>query len=170
SGGWTMHSRRRGHAPVSKTSSGRGCRRAAPSGSNCWTSSRDLSVRFGKRPPCPRPQWRWCWWWRSASASSPAAESTLGAAEPPQHRVDADQFASTVGASRQARAGALGSYAGSGFVLAVSGTSVSVVREPSYAITPDRSKLPAPGPTPTDTANAFLAAHGLVPVWAYTVT
>ena len=83
---------------------------------------------------------------------------------------DADQFASTLGASRQAGAGALGSYAGSGFVLAVSGTSVSVVREPSYAITPDRSKLPAPGPTPTDTANAFLAAHGLVPVWAYTVT
>ena len=83
---------------------------------------------------------------------------------------DADQFASTLGASRQAGAGVLGSYAGNGFVLAVSGTSVSPVREPSYAITPDRSKLPAPGPTPIDTANAFLAAHGLVPAWAYTVT
>jgi hypothetical protein len=76
-----------------------------------------------------------------------------------------DQFANSIGAS-----GRSGSYAGDGFVLAVSGTSPALAREPSYAITPDRSRLPAPGPTAVDTANAFLAAHGLVPMWPYTVT
>jgi len=78
---------------------------------------------------------------------------------------EVDQFATSTGASRQS-----GSYAGNGFVLAVSGTNPASAREPSYAITPDRSKLPAPGPTAVDTANAFLAAHGLVPMWPYTVT
>jgi hypothetical protein len=79
---------------------------------------------------------------------------------------DADQFATSIGASRRS-----GSYAGNGFVLAVNGSSpASLMREPSYAITPDRSTLPAPGPTPVDTANAFLAAHSLVPMWPYTVT
>jgi hypothetical protein len=78
---------------------------------------------------------------------------------------DADQFATSIGASRQS-----GSYAGNGFVLGVFGTSPALLREPSYGITPDRSKLPAPGPTAVDTANAFLAAHGLVPMWPYTVT
>src|SRR5713101_5627616 len=77
---------------------------------------------------------------------------------------DADQFATSIGASRQS-----GSYSGNGFVLAVSGTSSAFAREPSYGITPDRSKLPPPGPTAVDTANAFLAAHGLVPMWPYTV-
>jgi hypothetical protein len=78
---------------------------------------------------------------------------------------DADQFATSIGAS-----GRSGSYAGNGFVLGVHGTSPALAREPSYAITPDRSKLPAPGPTAVDTANAFLAAHGLAPMWPYTVT
>jgi hypothetical protein len=83
---------------------------------------------------------------------------------------DANQFASSIGASRQAGGPAiLGTYAGSGFVLAVSGTNLAQVREPFYDISPDRSKLPAPGPTPVDTANAFLAAHSLVPMWPYTV-
>jgi hypothetical protein len=77
---------------------------------------------------------------------------------------DADQFATSIGASRQS-----GSYAGNGFVLAVGGTSRAFVREPSYAITPDRSKLPPPGATPVETANAFLTAHGLAPMWPYTV-
>jgi hypothetical protein len=80
-------------------------------------------------------------------------------------RAEVDQFATSTGASRQT-----GSYAGNGFVLAVSGTNPASAREPSYAITPDRSKLPAPGSTAVDTANAFLAAHGLVPMWPYTVT
>jgi hypothetical protein len=84
---------------------------------------------------------------------------------------DANQFASSIGASRQAGGPAiLGTYAGSGFVLAVSGTNLAQVREPFYDISPDPSKLPAPGPTPVDTANAFLAAHSLVPMWPYTVT
>jgi hypothetical protein len=78
---------------------------------------------------------------------------------------DVDQFATSIGAPRRS-----GSYAGNGFVLGVYGTSSALSREPSYAITPDRSKLPAPGPTLVDTANAFLTAHGLVPMWPYTVT
>jgi hypothetical protein len=83
----------------------------------------------------------------------------------------ADQFASSLGASRQPGAsGVLGSYAGNAFVLSVTGTGGSPVREPSYAITPDRSTLPSPGPTDVDTANSFLSAHSLVPVWPYTVT
>ena len=84
---------------------------------------------------------------------------------------DADQFASSIGASRQAgTAGLPGSYAGSGFVLGVTGSISAFAREPSYAITPDRSTLPPPGPTPVATADAFLAAHSLVPAWPYTVT
>jgi len=78
---------------------------------------------------------------------------------------DADQFAASIGAS-----GRSGSYAGSGFVLGVSGTIPALAREPSYTLTPDRSTLPPPGPTPVDTAEAFLAAHSLVPAWPYTVT
>ena len=84
----------------------------------------------------------------------------------------ADQFATSLGASPQqgpaAQAG-LGSYSGAGFVLGVTGTTPSPLREPFFYLTPDRSTLPAPGPTPTDTANAFLAAHNLVPAWPYVV-
>lgn len=100
-----------------------------------------------------------------------AGQFTVGLTNAPVYRyfepsaADANQFATSIGASPQS-----GSYAGNGFVLAVAGTSPAFVREPSYDITPDRSKLPAPGPTPIDTANAFLAAHGLVPMWPYTVT
>src|SRR5260221_8516927 len=78
---------------------------------------------------------------------------------------DEDEFATSIGAL-----GRSGSYAGNGFVVGLSGSSSALTREPSYAITPDRSKLPAPGPTTVDTASAFLAAHGLVPMWPYTVT
>jgi hypothetical protein len=78
----------------------------------------------------------------------------------------ADQFATSLGASRLAP---LGSYSGSGFVLGVVGTSQSPLREPFFFLTPDRSTLPAPGPTATDTANAFLAVHHLVPAWPYVV-
>jgi hypothetical protein len=82
----------------------------------------------------------------------------------------ADQFAASLGASRQTGLeglAPLGSYSGTGFVLGVSGTSQSPLREPFFFLTPDRSTLPAPGPTATDTANAFLAAHHLVPAWPY---
>jgi hypothetical protein len=84
----------------------------------------------------------------------------------------ADQFASTLGASRQTGVegtAPLGSYSGSGFVLGVAGTSQSPLREPFFFLTPDRSKLPAPRPTTIDTANTFLAGHNLVPVWPYVV-
>jgi hypothetical protein len=84
----------------------------------------------------------------------------------------ADQFANTLGASRQAGlegTAPLGSYTGSGFVLGVAGTSQSPLREPFFFLTPDRSTLPAPGPTAIDTADAFLAAHHLLPAWPYVV-
>ncbi len=84
----------------------------------------------------------------------------------------ADQFGTAVGASRQtgpAGLAGLGSYSGTGFVMVVTGTTPSPLREPFFYLTPDRSTLPAPGPTPTDTANAFLAAHNLVPAWPYVV-
>jgi hypothetical protein len=84
----------------------------------------------------------------------------------------ADQFAGTLGASRQAGlegTAPLGSYTGSGFVLGVAGTTPSPLREPSFFLTPDRSSLPAPWPTAMDTANAFLAAHNLMPAWPYVI-
>jgi hypothetical protein len=84
----------------------------------------------------------------------------------------ADQFASTLGASRQTGlegTAPLGSYTGSGFVLGVAGTSQSPLREPFFFLTPDRSTLPPPGPTATKTADAFLAAHNLLPAWPYVV-
>jgi hypothetical protein len=63
----------------------------------------------------------------------------------------------------------LGSYSGTGFVLGVAGTTPSPLREPSFFLTPDRSSLPAPWPTAMDTANAFLAAHDLMPAWPYVI-
>jgi hypothetical protein len=101
-----------------------------------------------------------------------AGQFTVNVTNAPVYRyfepapAEVDQFATSTGASRQSGS----SYAGNGFVLAVSGTNPVSGREPSYAITPDRSKLPAPGLTAVDTTNAFLAAHGLVPMWPYTVT
>lgn len=84
----------------------------------------------------------------------------------------ADLFAASLGASRQSGAAVpagLGSYSGAGFVLAVTGTTPSPVREPSFDLTPDRSTLPPPGPTATDTAAAFLSAHNLLPAWPFVV-
>jgi hypothetical protein len=84
----------------------------------------------------------------------------------------ADQFASTLGASRQTGlegTAPLGSYTGSGFVLGVAGTSQSPLREPFFFLTPDRSTLPPPGSTAIDTADAFLAAHHLMPAWPYVI-
>ena len=51
----------------------------------------------------------------------------------------------------------------------MTGTTSSPLREPSFDLTPDRSTLPDPGPTATKTADAFLAAHNLLPAWPYVV-
>jgi len=86
--------------------------------------------------------------------------------------VDADQFASSLGAMRQqgqVGAGILGFYFGDGFTLEVIGSNRSPIREPFFAILPDTSRLPAPGPSAADTANAFLAAHSLLPTWPYEI-
>jgi hypothetical protein len=83
---------------------------------------------------------------------------------------DADQFAASLRASPQPGPGSpagLGSYSGTGFVLGVTGTTASPLREPFFYLTPDRSSLPAPGPTDAATADAFLAAHNVMPAWPY---
>jgi len=80
--------------------------------------------------------------------------------------LDADQFASTLGASLTNRAsGILGLYAGDGFVLTVSGTNRQPLVDPFFNLTPDRSRPSAPGPTATDTATSFLTAHKALPAW-----
>lgn len=83
---------------------------------------------------------------------------------------DADQFAAGLGASRTTRtAGTLGDYVGDGFVLGVTGSSHQPSSEPTFFLTPDRSRLPAAGQSPSETANAYLAAHNLVPTWPFVV-
>jgi hypothetical protein len=83
---------------------------------------------------------------------------------------DAGQFATALGASNSNhRAGTLGQFSGPGFVLGVVGSSRQPLSEPRFYITPDQSRLPPPGLTPTDTAAAFLSAHSLVPAWSYVV-
>jgi hypothetical protein len=54
-------------------------------------------------------------------------------------------------------------------VLAVAGTSRQPLSEPTFDLTPDRSRLPAARSTDTDTAAAFLAAHNAVPAWPYVI-
>ncbi|HEX7263317.1 MAG TPA: hypothetical protein VF383_03965 [Candidatus Dormibacteraeota bacterium] len=83
---------------------------------------------------------------------------------------DADRFAAGLGASPTTRpAGTLGDYAGDGFVLGVTGSSRKPPSEPTFFLTPDRSRLPAAGATATDTATAFLSAHSVSPVWPYLI-
>ncbi|HEV2140416.1 MAG TPA: hypothetical protein VGT01_04425 [Candidatus Dormibacteraeota bacterium] len=83
---------------------------------------------------------------------------------------DAAQFASALGASNSNhRAGTLGEFSGAGFVIGVVGSSQQPLAEPRFYITPDPSRLPPPGPTPMDTAAAFLSAHSLTPTWNYVV-
>ena len=85
---------------------------------------------------------------------------------------DADQFAAALGAHPQGGQlgqGTLGLYFGDTFTLEVIGSNRSPVREPFYAILLSPSHLPAAGATPTDTANAFLGAHNLLPTWSFVV-
>lgn len=85
---------------------------------------------------------------------------------------DADQFASSLQArpqGGQSGVGILGIYFGDTFTLEVIGSSTAPIREPFYAILLSPSKLPPAGPTLTETANAFLAAHSLTPTWPFLV-
>lgn len=105
-----------------------------------------------------------------------SAHLYLGVTSAPVYRyqeptsLDAARFATTLGASSTTRAsGALGSYSGDGFVLVVDGSAGQPPSEPDFYLTPDRSRLPAAGPSPTDTANAYLVAHNLVPTWPFVI-
>lgn len=80
----------------------------------------------------------------------------------------ADQFATSLGASPQAGQregpGILGSYAGDGFRLSVRGSTQIPSGEPFYFLvlsTPPRTN----GTTAAEIAQAYLAAHSLVPTW-----
>ena len=83
---------------------------------------------------------------------------------------DADRFATGLRASLAGRTpGALGEYAGDGFVLSVAGSSRQPLAEPTFYLTPDPSRLPSPGPTETEMATSFLTAHSAVPAWPYVI-
>lgn len=80
--------------------------------------------------------------------------------------IDADRFATALGASPATRSqGTLGEYAGKGFVLGVTGSTRQPVAEPTFYLTPDRSQLPAPSATDTETATVFLSSHSAMPAW-----
>ena len=84
--------------------------------------------------------------------------------------LDADRFATKLGASSSTHAaGALGGYSGDGFVLGVAGSGSRPPTEPVFYLTPDRSRLPAAGASPAETANAYLVAHNLIPAWPFAI-
>jgi hypothetical protein len=84
--------------------------------------------------------------------------------------LEADRFATTLGASPTTRAPAsLGNYSGDGFVLGVAGSAGQPLSEPVYYLTPDSSSVQSQGPTPSDTANTYLAAHNLTPTWPFVI-
>jgi hypothetical protein len=85
----------------------------------------------------------------------------------------ADQFAGSLGAALVNREdGYLGSYSATTYSLRVRGTVQSPPASPAYFILANLSMpdVQASGATPQDLANIFLAAHGLLPQWPYTVS
>jgi hypothetical protein len=82
---------------------------------------------------------------------------------------DANSFAVSVGAAPSAHVapGGLGMYSGKGFSLVVDGTVAQPAREPSYELSELRSLPGAATGDPVAVASAFLAAHGLAPIWSY---
>ena len=80
----------------------------------------------------------------------------------------ADQFATSLGASQAAPAqGALGTYAGDNFTLAVYGTVARPAREPTFVLSEVKPKSATAGSDPVVTATSYLAARSLMPTWPY---
>ena len=87
--------------------------------------------------------------------------------------VVADQFAGSLGAALVDRPdGYLGNYSATTYSLRVRGTQQSPTSSPAYFILANLSMpdVEVAGATAQDLANIFLAAHGLLPLWPYTVT
>jgi hypothetical protein len=104
-------------------------------------------------------------------SSEPSSAPVFRYQEP--SAVLADQFAGSLGAGLVDRPdGYLGNYSASTYSLRVRGTVQSPPSSPAYFIlanlkAPD---VQATGATPLDIANIFLAEHGLLPQWPYTVS
>ena len=85
----------------------------------------------------------------------------------------ADQFAGSLGAALVDRSdGYLGHYSATTYSLRVRGTVQSPPSSPAYFILANL-KMPdveASGATPQDIASIFLAQHGLLPQWPYSVS
>ena len=87
--------------------------------------------------------------------------------------VDADQFASSLGAVlRERPPGLLGSYSAATYTLNIAPTTAAPVASPTYFIisSPSMPPVVAVGASPADVATIFLSQHSLVPNWAYYVT
>ncbi len=87
--------------------------------------------------------------------------------------VMADQFAGSLGAALVNRPdGYLGNYSATTYSLRVRGTVQSPPSSPAYFILANLSmpEVQVAGATAQDLANIFLAEHGLLPPWPYTVS
>ncbi len=83
----------------------------------------------------------------------------------------ANNFAAQLGAVPTASAGSgyLGTYSGQGFTLSVRSSSGAPPAEPFFVLAPTGSAQSTSTGVPTDDANAFLAAHNLLPSWPFQV-
>ena len=83
----------------------------------------------------------------------------------------ANVFAAKLGAVPAAPAGSgyLGAYSGQGFTLSVRSSAATPPGEPFFVLVPTGSTQSASTGVPTDDANAFLAAHNLLPSWPFQV-
>lgn len=106
-----------------------------------------------------------------------AGKASLATATAPVYRYQeptagaADQFASNLGAVlRERTPGLLGSYSASTYTLNIRPTVDAPAGSPTYFIiaSPSMPPIDAVG-TPQEVATVFLAQHGLVPDWSYTV-
>jgi hypothetical protein len=81
----------------------------------------------------------------------------------------ADTFAAKLGAVPAASGGSgyLATYSGAGFTLSVRSSSGAPPSEPYFVLIPTSSAHSTAGGTPSDAANALLAAHNLVPSWPF---
>jgi hypothetical protein len=81
----------------------------------------------------------------------------------------AGQFAVSLGAvpASSPAAGDLGTYSGQGFTLNVRSSSGAPPGEPFFVLTPTGSAQSNVTGSPTDVANALLAAHNLLPSWPF---
>ena len=108
--------------------------------------------------------------WTGTLALTPTVAPVYRYSEPTA--VDADQFASALGAVLRGRpSGFLGSYSAADYTLEVRGTVPSPPASPAYFIFASLSMPPlqAAGAGPRDLADLFLAQHSLQPAWMYDV-